>query len=66
MTKQRFNENDDVPQPQHKLDVFSEDHAVVMATSCVLGDVLNTARLGGKKKEKKKRPTGGTDVGVAG
>lgn len=58
-------DDDDVPQPRHKRDVFSENHAVVMATSCVLGNGLNTARLGGGKKGKKKMPTGGTDVGVA-
>lgn len=46
-------DDDDVPQPRHKRDVFSEDHAVVMATGCVLGNGLNTARLGGGKKREK-------------
>lgn len=35
--------------------MFSEDHTVVMATSCVLGDGLNTARLGGRKKKKREK-----------
>lgn len=49
-------DDDDVPpQPRHKPDVFSEDHAVVMATSCVLGNGLNTARLGGGKKKGKRK-----------
>lgn len=58
--------DDDDDDDEHKRDgyVFSEDHAVVMATSCVPGYRLNTARLE-LKKERKKMPTGGTDVGVA-
>lgn len=60
-------DDDDVIQSQQKRDgyVFSDDHVVVMATSCVPGYRVNTARLEQGVRGAGEMPKGGTHVGVA-